>query len=78
MGSMISDDGLRNSKSIYDMIEQEESGSLTVLCICRHGLIPLCKIVNVYDYVTMTPVEVGLQCMKSIPHLEKGPTTTTG
>ena len=52
---MTSDYGLRDSESRYHMIEQEESGSITVFCICRHGLSPLCKIVNDYDDVTMPP-----------------------
>ena len=52
---MISKNGLRDSKSSYDMIEQEENDSLTIFRICRHGLSPLCKIVNGYDDVTMPP-----------------------
>ena len=55
MGSVISNNGLQDSESSYDMIEQEESGSLTIFHICRHGLILFCKIVNGYDDVTMPP-----------------------
>ena len=60
------------------MIEQEESESITILYIFRHGLSPFCEIVNGYNDVTMPPTEVGLQCMKSIPHLANGPMTMTG
>ena len=54
-GFVISNDGLWDSKYSYDMIEQEESGSLTIFRICRHGLSPFCGIVNGYNDVTMPP-----------------------
>ena len=63
MGSVISNDGLWNSKSSYDMIEQEESGSLTIFRICRHGLSPFSEIINGYDDVPCRWAEVGLQCI---------------
>ena len=78
MRSLFSDYGLWNSKPSYHMTKQKEGGSLSILCICRNCLIPFCKVINGYDDVTMPLDEVGLQCMKSITHLEKGPTTMMG
>ena len=53
---MISDYGLRNSKPSYYMIEKEERGSLTILCICRHSLIPFCEVIHGYNDVNMPPI----------------------
>ena len=55
MGPIISEYGLWNSKTIYDVIEKEEGDSLTILCICRHGLSRFCEIIHGYDDVTMPP-----------------------
>ena len=53
MGSMISDYGLWNSEPSYDVIEKEEGGNTTILCIFRHCLSPFCEIIHGYDDVTM-------------------------
>ena len=53
MGFVISDYGLWNSETRYYMIEKEEGGSITILCICRHSLRPFCEIINDYNDVTM-------------------------
>ena len=46
------------------MIKQEESGSLTIFCICRHGLNPFCEIIHGYD-VTM-PLGLGRFTMHEV------------
>ena len=53
MGSMINDYGLWNSKPSYEVIEKEEGGILTILCICRNFLSPFCEIIYSYDDLTM-------------------------
>ena len=78
MGFMVSDYGLQNSKPRYHMVKQKEGGSLAILDICRHCLNPFCKIINVYNDVTIRLTEIGLKCIKYIPHLAKGPTTMKG
>ena len=55
MGFVVSDYGLWNSKPIYHMIKQKEGGNISILSICRHFLIPFCKVYNSYDDVTMPP-----------------------
>ena len=74
MISVISDYVLWDSKPSYYMIEQKKGGCVAILYICRDCLNPFCKIINGYNDVTMPLAEVGLQCIKLIPHLEKGPT----
>ena len=53
MRSVVSDYSLRDSKPSYHMVDYKEGGSLTILCICRHCLIPFCEVINDYDHVTM-------------------------
>ena len=78
MRSIFSDYGLWDFEPSYHMIKQKKGHSISNLCICRNFLSPFCKLIDNYDDVTMPLAEVGLQCIKSIPHLEKGPIPMTG
>jgi hypothetical protein len=75
---MISDNGTWNTKTIDDMVKKENSYSMTIIYKGRNSLSPFCKVINGNDYIIMAPDEVGLHCMKSMPHLEKGSMGTMG
>ena len=62
---MISDYGLWNSEPSYYMIEKEEGGSLTILCICSYSLTPLSEIIHSYNNVTM-PLDRGRITMRKL------------
>jgi len=55
MRSMINNDGLRDTKSSYDMVKKKLSGSFNVNVTCGYRLGPFSKIINDDDDITMTP-----------------------
>jgi hypothetical protein len=69
---MISDNGLWNTQESDDVIQKEKSCSTTIIQKGSHSLSPFCKVIYNDDYIIMPLVEVGLHCMKSMSHLEKG------
>jgi len=55
MRSMISNDGLRDTKSSYDMVEKKLSNSFIVNITCGHRLNPFSEIINEDDDICMPP-----------------------
>jgi hypothetical protein len=62
MGSMVSDDGLRDTKPIDDMIEYEQCCSFPDVIKCRHRLGALSEIIHSYNDVSMPPDRVRVTC----------------
>jgi hypothetical protein len=60
------------------MIEHKKWCSLDIVKECRHRINPFSKIIDKNDNITVPPTEVGLHCMESMPHLEKGSVETMG
>jgi hypothetical protein len=75
---MVSDNLTWDTEPGDNLIEYEEGCSLPIRFNCSHGLDPLIKVVDDHDNVLMPQDEVGLQSMKSTPHLVKGPSIITG
>jgi hypothetical protein len=75
---MISDNLIRDTEPGDNLIEYEEGNNLPIGFYSRHGFIPLSKLVDYHNNMLMPLAEVGLQSMKSTPHLVKGPTVMTG
>jgi hypothetical protein len=44
----------------------------------RHGFNPFCEVIDCDNNVFVSIVGWGLQVMKSMPHLQKGPAVMTG
>jgi hypothetical protein len=55
MTTMVSDDGLRDTKPSNDMIEYEQHYSFPGIIKCRHRLGPFSEIIHGYDNVSMPP-----------------------
>lgn len=75
---MISDDGLRDAKTGYDMVKEKLSNNDTVIIICGHHLDPFSKIVNNNDDIAMPPRRVRVTCHETYAPFSKLPTVTTG
>ena len=58
MGTMIGNDGLRDTKPRNDVIEYELSGCLTVNDKCRHSFGSFGEVVHEYDNIGMPPGRV--------------------
>ena len=72
MGTMIGNDGLRDTKPRNDVIEYELSCSLTVDKKCRHCFSSFGEVVNGYDNISMTPHHVRVTRHKIDAPLRKG------
>jgi hypothetical protein len=55
MTTVISNDGLRDTKSSNDMTEYEQCYSFSSLIKCRHHLGPFSEIIHNYNNVSMPP-----------------------
>ena len=55
MGTIISNNGLWNSKSGDDLVKYEQSNSFTIVRECAHSLNPFCEVIDGNDYITMPP-----------------------
>jgi hypothetical protein len=75
---MVSENFLRDAKTFYYLVENEESCFFTIIIEHWHILDPLCEVVYYYNDITMPPVEAGWNIVKSIPHLVKGSMQMTG
>ena len=75
---MVSDKLFRNPEPSNDLVEYKVSGCLTVIFYCRHSLSPSREVINSHYNVMVPPTEAGLQSIKSIPHLVKGPAVMMG
>jgi hypothetical protein len=53
--TVISNDGLRDTKSSNDMIEYEQCCSFPSIIKCRHRLGPFSEIIHSYNDVSMPP-----------------------
>jgi hypothetical protein len=69
---VIGENGAWYTKTSYDVVKNKKSCGTTIVQKGRHSLNPFCKVVDGDDYITVPPAEVGLDYMKSIPHLAKG------
>ena len=78
MCTMISHNRSRNTNPCNFVIEQKQSHSLCVVRISRLRLHPLSEIINEHDDVVMIDGRRRVVHIKSIPHLAKGLTETTG
>ena len=52
---MISDNGLWNTKVSDDVVEEEESYSMTIIQKGRHSLNPFCEVIDDDEDVTVHP-----------------------
>ena len=59
--SMVSDNLTRDTELGDNMFEYEEGCSIPIIFNCRHGLVPLSKVVDDHDNVFIPLAEVGLQ-----------------
>jgi hypothetical protein len=75
---MVSDNITWDTEPGDNLIEYEEVFNLPIGFNCSHGLGPLSKVVDNHDNVLIPLDEVGLQLMKSTPHLVKGPSIIIG
>ena len=78
MRTVISQDGLRDFEPSDNVIKKKQGNNFSIFSICRHILNPFCEIIDGHDNITMPLDVVGLKCMKSMPHLEKGPPSMMG
>lgn len=62
MRAMVSDDGLKDTKSSYDMIKKELSCSFTFEIICGHRLGPFSEIIDSDDDITMPSDWASITC----------------
>ena len=72
MGTMIGNNGLRDTKARNDVIEYELRGYLTIDSKCRHLFGPFGEVVNGYDNISMLPDQVRVTCHKIDAPLRKG------
>ena len=72
MGTMIGNDGLRDTKPSNDVIEYELSSCLTVSGKCRHCFGPFGEVVHGYDNIGMPPSRVRVTRHKIDAPLRKG------
>ena len=76
--TMVWDQLFGNTKSWNDVVKEETCHCFTFAIKCGHGLDPLSEVINCHNDVFMTVAEAGLIVIKSISHLQKGTTVTTG
>jgi hypothetical protein len=69
---MINENITRDSESGYNLIEYEEGSSLPVGFNCRHGFIPLSKVVYDHDNVLIPPSQSWVSIHKVHPPLGEG------
>jgi hypothetical protein len=69
---MISDNLTWDSEPGYNLIEYEEGNSLTIRFNCRHGLIPLSKVIYDHDNVLIPPNRSWVAIHKIYPPLGEG------
>jgi hypothetical protein len=62
MTIVVSNDGLRDTKSSNDMIEYEQRCSFPGVIKCRYFLGPLSEIIHIYNNVSMLPSRVRVTC----------------
>ena len=62
MTTMVSDDGVRDTKSSNDMIEYEQRCNFPSIMKCRHRLDPFSEIIHNYNNVSMPPGRVRVTC----------------
>jgi hypothetical protein len=55
MITLISNDGLRDTKSSNDMIQYEQCSSFPSIIKCRHCLSPFSEMIHIYNNVSMPP-----------------------
>ena len=75
---MVSDKLFRNAKPSDNLVENEMHDYLTIIFNCGHSLCPFREVIDSHNNVMMPPAEVGLQSIKSSPHLVKGLAVTIG
>jgi hypothetical protein len=71
-------DNLGTLQSSNHLIEYKKCNDLTIAKKSRHGLCPLCEIIDDQIDVTMPLDEGGWHVIKSTPHLVKGLTMMIG
>jgi hypothetical protein len=62
MATMVSDDGLRDTKPSDDTIEYEKLYIFSSIIKCRHHLDPFSEIIHSYNNVSMPPDQVRVTC----------------
>ena len=72
MGTMIGNDGLRDTNPRHTVIEHELSSCLTVSGKCRHCFFPFGELVHGYDNISMPPSRVRVTRHKIDAPLCKG------
>ena len=72
IGTIISNDGLRDTKPRNDVIEYELNCCLTISDKCRHFFDPFGEVVNGYDDISMPPGRVRVTHHKIDAPLRKG------
>jgi hypothetical protein len=62
IATMVSDNGLRDTKTSDDMIEYEQRCSFPDIIKCRHRLDPFSEIIHNYNNVSIPPDRVRVTC----------------
>jgi hypothetical protein len=66
------------AKTGDDMVKEKMRCSVSGVVESGHSFGPFGEVINGENNVFMTIVEGGLQVIKSMPHLQKGPAVMTG
>ena len=54
MGTIISNNGLWNSKSSDDLVKYEQSNNFTIISECGHSLSPFREVIDGNNYITVS------------------------
>jgi hypothetical protein len=66
------------SKARYDVVKEKTHCGVSGVVEGGHSFCPFGEVIDCDNNVFVTIVGGGLQVMKSMPHLQKGPAVMTG